>query len=68
MEPIYAQNSYDTPEDNKRVFIDQLFLGTNIYFMYSFIKQVLDTTSLSKKGFYTPKKNGKNHLLEQLKI
>ncbi|MEN8905788.1 MAG: lysophospholipid acyltransferase family protein [Clostridiales bacterium] len=55
MENLHNYNSYDTSDKIKRVLMDKLFLGTNIYFVIGYVKQILKAAYLVKKGQYTKK-------------
>ena len=55
MESLHKKNSYNTPDNTKRVFLDKLFLGTSLYFIFGCIKVVLSGQIIAKRGKYTTK-------------
>jgi 1-acyl-sn-glycerol-3-phosphate acyltransferase len=52
VENVHSQNFYDTPENIKRVLIDKLFLGTNLYFVMGYVNVILKASGQFKKGNY----------------
>lgn len=52
LEDVVKYDTYDTPKDRKRAFLDRLFLGTRFYFLirYGFI--ILYLSNLAKKDKY----------------
>ncbi|MBN1865122.1 MAG: 1-acyl-sn-glycerol-3-phosphate acyltransferase [Victivallales bacterium] len=48
----YPGNSYHTPADNARDFLDRLLLGTRWYFYFNIMRVVLDARRYSIEGRY----------------
>lgn len=55
MEPFFAGDSYDTPDDAPRFLGDRLTLNTRWYFAGEYIREVFRSRSMALKGLYERK-------------
>ncbi len=52
LQPFFTGDSYDTPDNRRRVLPDRLFLNTRWYFVGRYIGELLRGRSLSLRGRY----------------
>ena len=50
--PYFEKSSYETLQSRPRKFLDKLFLNTRWYFVYKYVKEILNGRSLALEGKY----------------
>lgn len=55
LKEYFAGNTYDTPENTPRRFMDKLFLNTRWYFVWGYINEIIKGRSIAVKGRYDTK-------------
>jgi len=52
LQPFFTGDSYDTPDDKRRVLLDRLLLNTRWYFVGGYIAEIIRTRSTAAAGLY----------------
>ena len=52
LQPFFTGNSYDTPDDKRRLLLDRVFLNTRWYFVGGYVGEIIRTRSIALKGQY----------------
>ena len=55
LQPFFTGNSYDTPDDKRRLLLDRVFLNTRWYFVGGYVGEIIRTRSIALKGLYDRK-------------
>jgi len=55
LEPFFPGNSYDTPDDKRRLLLDRVFMNTRWYFVGGHVGEIIRTRSIALKGLYDKK-------------
>ncbi|SHF57672.1 lysophospholipid acyltransferase family protein [Desulforamulus putei] len=55
MKPFFSGTTYDTPDDQPRLLMDRLFLGTRCFFVGGYINEIIKARSLAVKDCYDNK-------------
>jgi 1-acyl-sn-glycerol-3-phosphate acyltransferase len=52
LQPFFTGNSYDTPDDKRRLLLDRVFLNTRWYFVGGYVGEIIRTRSIALRGQY----------------
>jgi 1-acyl-sn-glycerol-3-phosphate acyltransferase len=52
LQPFFTGDSYDTPDDKRRLLLDRLFLNTRWYFFGGYVAEIIRTRSIAIAGLY----------------